>query len=227
MPDSALAYRCDRCRDTGWAPAGAGTVSRCDCWCDQQRKWPEGTPHEFRTATLENYRALPGNRDALAAARRFLTGSKDLLITGPIGCGKTRLACSILNTVYETSRTGRFVHVPFALYQLQPPREPDDVEGQANVAHLERRLFEEPWLVLDDLGAERDRATDYTRRTLLMIYEARADAGLRTIWTSNKTLDEIAAMQDDDRLASRLAGRAEVVYINGPDMRLQEREIVR
>jgi len=202
-------------------------VTRCECWLNQRRKWPEGTPHEFRASTLENYRTLPGNAVALVAAKRFLAGTRDLLISGPIGCGKTRLACSILNTAYDTSRTGLFVHVPFALYQLQPPRDPDDAETLAVVARLERRLFEEPMVVMDDLGAERDRASDYTRRTLFMVYEARYDAGLRTIWTSNKTLDELAAMQDDDRLASRIAGRADVVCITCPDMRLHEREIAR
>jgi len=224
MPAETLAYRCARCGDTGWAPAdGAGRVMRCACWLDQLRKWPEGMPHEFRSATLENYRALPGNAAALAAAKRFLAGARDLVLVGPIGCGKTRLACSILNTAHETSRMGLFVHVPFVLYQLQPPRDPEDAEGLAAVARLERRLFEESMVVMDDLGAERDRATDYTRRTLFMVYEARYDAGLRTIWTSNKTLDEIAAMQDDDRLASRLAGRADVVEIACPDMRIAER----
>ena len=46
--------------------------------------------------------------------------------------------------------------------------------------------------MLDDLGSERDAATDYTRRTLLMLCEARHDAGRRTVWTSNKAPSEIA-----------------------------------
>ena len=39
-------------------------------------------------------------------------------------------------------------------------------------------------MVLDDIGSERTLSSDYTRRTLLMLYERRCDRGLRTIWTS-------------------------------------------
>jgi DNA replication protein DnaC len=101
------------------------------------------------------------------------------------------------------------------LHQLQPGR---DVE---EIADLERRLFTVDLLVLDDVGAERDQASDYTRRTLLMIYEERGDRALRTLWTSNKTLQQLGDMQDDDRLASRIAGRASVVRLEGADQRLR------
>ncbi len=77
--------------------------------------------------------------------------------------------------------------------------------------------------MLDDLGAERDAATDYTRRTLLMLYEARHDAGRRTVWTSNKTPGEVGAFMGDDRLASRIAGRCRVVELTGRDWRLAGR----
>ena len=85
------------------------------------------------------------------------------------------------------------------------------------------RLTAAKLLVLDDLGAERDAATDYTRRTLLMLYEARHDAGRRTIWTSNKTPSEVGAFMGDDRLASRIAGRCRVVELAGRDWRLAGR----
>lgn len=78
-------------------------------------------------------------------------------------------------------------------------------------------------LVLDDIGAERDQATDYTRRTLLMLYEARCDRNLRTVFTSNKSLQELSEMQDDDRLSSRIAGRCDVVKLTTLDQRVLRR----
>jgi len=66
-----------------------------------------------------------------------------------------------------------------------------------------------------------DHLDAYTRRTLLMIYEERCDRGLRTVFTSNKSIQELAEMQDDDRLASRIAGRADVLKINTNDQRLR------
>ncbi len=51
------------------------------------------------------------------------------------------------------------VRIPRALYTLQP-RDEDD---EARV--LETRLFTEPVIVLDDVGAERDRSADWSTAT--------------------------------------------------------------
>ena len=56
-----------------------------------------------------------------------------------------------------------------------------------------------------------------------MLYEERGDRGLRTVWTSNKSLSELSAMQNDDRLASRLGGRADVVRLTTGDQRVMRR----
>ena len=53
-----------------------------------------------------------------------------------------------------------------------------------------------------------------------MLYEARHDAGRRTVWTSNKTPSQIGVFMGDDRLSSRIAGRCEVVALEGRDWRL-------
>jgi DNA replication protein DnaC len=210
---------CEICGDTGWQPVGGLTdrVVRCVCWLEKQRAWADGVPQEFQAATLANYRPLAGNREALRVAGTFAEGSRDLVLIGPVGSGKTRLACSVLNALYAATKQGYFVRVPWMLHQLQPAPDPD---GAAAVRARERRLTDEPIVCFDDLGAERDRATDYTRRTLLMLYERRHDQGLRTIWTSNKGIDDLSAMQDDDRLASRLAGWSDVVELTCADQRV-------
>jgi len=209
---------CPTCGDTGWKPVtvdGIQRVGRCDCWLEKQGRWAEGVPLEFHDATLENYRQLPGNEQALQGARDFLAADAgDLFIGGPVGSGKTRLACSVLNDFWRHRPAGYFVHVARALCELQPK------DAEEPPSKMEWRLHTSPLLVLDDLGAERERATDFTRRTLLMIYESRSDKRLRTIWTSNKRLGELADMQDDTRLVSRIAGRATAVWIDVADQRL-------
>lgn len=214
---------CPRCNETGWklSEGDPTRVERCDCWQARQRRWAEDVPREFQDARLDNYLELPGNRAARRAADAFLAGDRDLVFIGPVGCGKTRLACSVLNDVYAATKQGWFVRVPLTLYKLQPGR---TAEEAAEIAHLETKLMETALMAFDDVGAERDRASDFTRRTLLMLYEARRDAGLRTIWTSNKSLNELAQMQDDDRLASRLAGWATVVALTCPDQRMPVQE---
>lgn len=210
---------CSTCGDMSWAPVeqdGVTRYARCECWRAKQPQFAEGVPEEFRNATLDNYHAMPGNFHAIDAARDFLVNlTGDLFLAGPVGSGKTRLACSVLNECQRRRPSALFVHVAHALREMQPHG--DDERGSA----LEAKLLTVHVLVLDDLGAERDRATDYTRRTLLMIYEARSDKGLRTIWTSNKRLSDLAEMQDDTRLVSRIAGRSCAAWVDAPDQRLQ------
>jgi DNA replication protein DnaC len=210
--DQPSPYRCDNCQDTGWKAIDVDGISRVTrCACIPSPTFAEGVPAEFQGATLTNYESQPGNEAALARARAFWDSARDLLLVGGVGAGKTRLACSIANA---RPLEALFVRVPMMLHQLEPG---NDEDGRRV---LERRLLTIPVLVLDDLGAERDMATDFTRRTLHMLYEARHDAGLRNIVTSNKTLDELAAMNDDTRLTSRLCEWADVEPVKCGDQRL-------
>jgi len=178
-------------------------------------------PHEFREARWATWRRTAENRHALAAAQAFLRGGedgRDLLLCGPVGTGKTRLACTVLNESWRLGeRSMAFARVPLLLYRLRP-------QAALETSETFDRLAAATLAVLDDLGSERDAATDYTRRTLLMLYEARHDAGRRTVWTSNKRPSEIAAFMGDDRLSSRLVGRCDVLGLEGRDWRLLARD---
>ena len=218
-----MATECERCAGTpGWEPvevAGVSRLRRCGCWTTAHAA-PPSVPREFRDARWATWWETPGNRVALEAAREFAAaggGGRDLFLCGPVGTGKTRLACTALNESWRTGeRSMAFERVPLLLYRLQP-------HAAAEGTETFDRLMSAKLLVLDDLGSERDAATDYTRRTLLMLYEARHDAGRRTVWTSNKTPGEVGAFMRDDRLASRIAGRCRVVELTGRDWRLRNR----
>jgi DNA replication protein DnaC len=178
--------------------------------CTEVLRYAEGTPVEFQTASFANYQTMDGNRKAQAKAQEFLNGTRDLYLTGGVGTGKTRLAASIMNAAVARGRWCYFARVPMMLHQMQPGRPSEE---------LEHKLMRCDLVLFDDIGAERDQASDYTRRTLLMLYEERGDRGLRSIFTSNKTLSEFSRMQDDDRLTSRIAGRADVVELTTADQR--------
>jgi len=206
---------CHRCEGSGWISV-ENRVHKCWKCSAPPDTHADGVPYEFQAVTLENYDGREGQRTALQRAQQFVDEpSRDLYLCGGVGAGKTRMACALINSYVRKQRTGYFMRVPMVLYQFQPGRDADEVR------ELERRLFTTSLLVMDDLGAERDQATDFTRRTLLMIYEERCDRGLRTVFTSNKSIQELAEMQDDDRLASRIAGRADVLKINTNDQRLR------
>lgn len=229
---------CELCEDTGWAqaPDGRGVV-RCACVATQRVKYADGVPLEFRDAAMDTYRVQVGNKSAIATAKAFLAASTgDLYLTGPVGCGKTRLACSILNDAYRTRRAGLFMRVPKLLLDLQLRfGVQQSAEDREDERRFVERLFTVPLLVLDDIGVE--KPSDYTTRTLYTIYEARHDAGHRTIWTSNLGLapepgprgqrpdrpPTLTEFLGDNRLASRIAGRGPVVYLNVRDQRLPYR----
>lgn len=207
---------CVVCDDTGWERLGE-MVRRCrKC---EKGAWssPSSVPREFKTSVLENYEALPGNAAALRIAKAFHAGARDLYLWGNVGSGKSRLACSILNEFYQRTTSGQFMRVGSMLLALQPSS--DDIKRDA----VETVATTSPLLVLDEVGGERDEATDFTRRTLVHIYESRYDRGLQTIWTSNKSLDDLSRFMVDDRLTSRIAGRCDVVELKVPDQRLVRR----
>lgn len=205
---------CETCYGTQLVDRAYGPT-RCSACAPPPLVVAAGVPMEFRAARFDNFAVTEGNRRGLEAARAVVNGTRDLLLTGGVGVGKTRLAASIANECANARMSAAFARVPMVLHQLQPGRLSEEDAGA-----LERRLFSTPVLVLDDVGAERDTSTDFTRRTLLLVYEERGDRGLRTIWTSNKTVQQLAEMADDDRLASRIAGRADVVTMTGQDWRV-------
>jgi DNA replication protein DnaC len=228
MLNAAIEWLCALCDGTGWKPTEDNRVERCECWLAAKQTHAPGVPYEFQSATLENYRPITGNQTAMEVARKFAASDRDLYLCGGVGAGKTRLACSILNDVYRRDGHGFFSRVPMLLMRLQPQRTD---EASADAANLLHRLCTEPVIVLDDVGAERDAASDYTRRTMLTIYEERGDKHLRTIWTSNLRLARrndsdrhtLGEFMGDDRLASRIAGRSDVVWIGTSDQRLTRR----
>ena len=215
-PDS-----CHRCRTTpGWEPVvldGVTRLTRCVCW-RRRHAAHRSVPPEFRDARWDNWLDQPGSCRALDVARRFAEGQlpqSDLFLSGPVASGKTRLACTVLNHVWRESCARvsvEFVRVPLALYHLQPSAERAENAVFARLAAV--RV-----LVLDDFGAEREAATDFTRRTLLMLSDARSDAGLRTVWTSGRDQADLRHFLGDDRLLVRLVGRARHVQLRAPDPR--------
>jgi DNA replication protein DnaC len=174
-------------------------------------------PYEFRNAVLSNFESLPGNAAAIKVAKEWLAASEgDLYLYGGVGSGKTRLTCSLINELYRQRRTVLFMRISGMLFGLQPHED-------GSHERLWQRLVETDVLALDDLASERDEATDFTRRTVLLLYEDRCHQGRRTLWTSNKSLHELSEQLQDERLVSRLAGRAMVVKLTTSDQRVRER----
>jgi DNA replication protein DnaC len=204
--------------------ATCGDAKHLDDPCYVRRPCPKcnyrnahDVPGEYRGVAIANLQPRLGQQTAIEHAKAFMDHKRDLMLTGPVGTGKTILAIAIANAYVNLAsyHAAWFVRWPFVVNQLQPGNL-DDGERQK----LQWNLFNVQLLVVDDLGCERDLASDFTRRMAYLVYEKRGDAGLRTVVTSNLDLDELARHQGDDRLTSRLAARADVVLVSGRDHRL-------
>lgn len=209
---------CPDCDNTGWVRVvgdGVDSVRRCALCQSRLRGQAPGVPVEEHGSRLANFTVNTANEDAVKHAKLWLDGvHPDLYLHGDVGTGKTRLAISLLNDRWAAGDRVEFVRTAHVLLRLQPGGD-DDTDTQM------RRLADVAVLCLDDVGAS--QATDFARRMLLVIYEARLDRGHRTIWTGNLGLDELSEFfQGDERLASRIAARAKVCAMNGPDWRLKQ-----
>lgn len=166
-------------------------------------------PKRYADSTLDTF----PKPDEAAAVRSWLDAGawKDganLILSGPVGTGKTGLAMAVLNWFLDTKPRAvtEFADVPEMLELLRPPADFDRMQPYLT-AHV---------LVLDDLGTE--RATDWVRERLYVLVNRRYLDCLPTIITTNHTIKTLSD-HVGERVVSRLQHEATVVAIRGKDLR--------
>lgn len=168
-------------------------------------RWARAIPRRFLGACLDD---LPEPLCATLLEWAELEAPPNLVLTGPVGTGKTHAACAAVRPRVERGETLAFWPVVRLLDQLRPGADEDPYES-AVAADV---------LVLDDLGAE--RATEWTAERLYAIVNDRWLAEKPTIATANLSPPQLAAAAGE-RLASRLLGGAHIARLAGPDRRMR------
>lgn len=160
-------------------------------------------PEMFTSATLKGYRRLPGTEEAYNTVKDWLFQRKEniksgvgIVLSGPVGCGKTHLGCAILNCILEDGYTGAFWSVSENLVMLRPGR--SSAENQGDIID---KLYHSRVLLMDDLGSE--KPSEWTQAELTAAFDYRYREKLPTIVTTNLLSSEV---RDNcgDRLYSRL-----------------------
>jgi DNA replication protein DnaC len=174
-------------------------------------------PKLYIHCSLDNFE---GGEELKELCRKFIADKacNGLVLSGGSGNGKTHIAVA---TLRELIRTAAFWRVSHALFVSAPELLLDIRHSFRDESISEKELVDKyanvPNLILDDLGAE--KATDYVITTLYTIINRRYSNALRTIFTTNLSIDQI-----EEHLGCRIASRmasAKIVHFEGSDYRLK------
>lgn len=229
LPDSPLEEAavevCPICLGAGFVavrlPAVPTTYDECRCGLASQRRIERmfkraEIPERFRDVSFTSY---PGERTlAVKQVETYANGAEmpreSLVIFGRFGRGKTCAATAAMRTIVEREQcSAMFITTPKLLDRIR-----ETYSGKAEDSEAEVLLAIETvqLLVLDDLGAE--RVTDWVREKLFTVLNARHDAQLPTIYTSNLGPSELAE-HIGQRTAERLKEDCQWVEMTGPNLR--------
>jgi len=132
-------------------------------------------------------------------------------IFGKVGTGKTLKAVNLFlfqqknDYIDNIFGTYKFITVPNLLMEIKSIYDSkESIETELINHYINLSL-----LVLDDFGVE--KATDWSFQILYMIINGRYEQMKKTIFTSNKSLTELAVKLQDERLLSRIAQMCEVI----------------
>jgi hypothetical protein len=154
---------------------------------------------------------LDGGQFPERIASWLASDSRTLVLYGTTGVGKSHAAVA---AGYAAAGTGTHVRFTSQLDYLQALRP----GGADDPGAFRRRHMEAGLLILDDLGAECEDASQFVRQEVCALLDARLRQGRRQIVTTNLEAPALAGTFGD-RIVSRLRDRAVVLKIVGEDRR--------
>lgn len=218
-------FGCHRCRDSGYLARREGRwhteLVECGCGLVLQRRVDRlfrSSPlsPEMRYWTLDSW-AIRSRKQPTAERIRAMWDSTNrwLLLTGPVGVGKSGIAVSLLNERLARHQGGLFVVAPALLQRIRATYGDDEDGSESAVMDA---LIQTPLLVLDDVG--KVKLTEWGQEKLYTLVSERFSAKRRTIVTSNYGVSD-GALEDHLWPATfdRLRGASELFEINGSSLR--------
>lgn len=218
--DDAPTVGCSRCRDVGWL-SRRGNAVECPCGLVQQRRTERvfahsQVPESMRCWTMQSFADRSGKHQLVADIRAaWDTTDRWLLLTGPVGVGKTGIAVSLLNEHLASGEGGLYMVAPTLLERIRSTYDADEKVSESAVMSA---LIQTPLLLLDDLG--KVKLTEWGQEKLYTLISERYGARRRTIVTSNYRIDD-GTLEAHLQAATfdRLRGASDLFEINGKSLR--------
>lgn len=228
-----IRYTCEKCADTGFSDG-----ERCDCLNTLVAKLSAQKMNadsqiklcSFETFNLNYYQGSNAQETAEIReimskimlycqkyAQNFSLSSRNILMFGKTGLGKTHLSLSIANTILKN---GFNVLYDSALNYLRRIEREHFGRDTGYTDTLET-LLSADLLILDDLGSEFD--TSFYISTIYNIINTRINRGIPTIISTNLNHEDIQRKYDD-RIVSRLFALYDCLEFKGTDIRLIKRK---
>ncbi len=176
-----------------------------------------GLPPLFADATLDICRTDGVPEHAIAAAERWAAGSiHGLLLTGPVGVGKSTLsAAAVKARIAIDGKPAHWTTAPNLFAALAGGYE-NPARGRALEVIQDGRA-----LALDDI--DKGRPTPYGAEMTYLAVDQRIVNRAPLLVTANSSLDGLAGRWPEEyseAIVSRLIGHCELIAIDGTDRRI-------
>ena len=181
-----------------------------------------GVPDRFRNSNFKNYNPID-NLAALKETKKFVEdfpNSKSLLLTGPVGTGKTHLACAIANELTKNLYSVYFGNVVDIISFIKSTYSKNAEISEYEAISLMTEKVD--LFIIDDLGKE--NSTPNTLALLYQMINRIYGNGKPLVITTNENSIELARKLGDRGQAtvSRITQMCEPVIFKGEDWRLKK-----